>query len=295
MDQAVAPRRTRAQYRHELRTPTYVTLDQGNGGVIRDLTHVGIGVQVIEAVHPRQQVRVRFELSAPELFVTAPGEVVWSTSAGQCGIRFLNLSRNTARGINEWIFGDMLEDLSLHLEGKRSLLAKLTYSAPLPGATSPALHEVDNDVLGHEIKGREDGKDDGLMVSATVRKVIELPLRAAPEAAPVLDDHVEHAAETAVELDWLSQPLSSRGLIWTINTLVIVAALLLCALVFLSVVREIPRWPLAMSVGAAIVVGAMYWGFFKAFGRISPGARLARLVQSSGEDDAEENGSARFR
>ena len=57
-----------------------------------------------------------------------------------------------------------------------------------------------------------------------------------------------------------------------------VAAVLLFALVFLTVTGEPPRWPLSMMGGAAILVVAMYWGFFQLFGGSSPGERLARLV-----------------
>jgi PilZ domain len=99
----------RARYRHELRTLTYVTLDQANGGIVRNLTHEGIAVQAVAAVRPKQQLRVRFELRYPRLRIETRGEVVWSTFSGQCGIRFLDLSPRVARQIDEWIFGDLLE------------------------------------------------------------------------------------------------------------------------------------------------------------------------------------------
>ncbi len=130
------------------------------------------------------------------------------------------------------------------------------------------------------------------MVSAAPLKVIELPVRADPLA------HVrgegDGVKQVAAELDWLSQPLSGRALVWTINTLVVVAALLLFGLVFLSVTREPPRRPLAMSGLAAIFVGTLYWGFFHVFGGSSPGARLARLIGVDSEEDEEFRGT-RFR
>lgn len=279
MDQGLAPRPLRAQHRHELRTLTYFTLDQGNGGIVRNLTHQGIGVQAVAPVRARQQVRVRFELRYPTLFVATRGEVAWAKSSGQCGIRFLDLSPRTAREINEWIFGDMLEDAALHLERASSMFAE-----PRAGESTmtvePALSDADEE-------------DDGLMVSATARKVIELPTR--PVTSGTTAEAVAESDEPSPsELDWLSQPLSGRGLIWTINTLVVVAALLLFACVFLSVTRELPRWPLPMSAGGAIVVGVLYWGFFRIFGGPSPGARLARLMGSDLADNEEEEG-ARFR
>jgi hypothetical protein len=257
-------RQARAKHRHELRNLTYVTIDQANGGIVRNLTHVGIGVQAVAAPPPRQQVRVRFELRDPRLRVETHGEVTWSTLSGRCGIRFLDLPPRMTRQINEWILGDLLEGAAVH--GSR---AGTMFSVP---------------VVAEE--------DDGLMVSAAPLKVIELPMRPAPfqpsyrryEAAPV----------PPAQLDWLSQPLSGRGMVWTINTLVAVAALLLFALVFLAVTREPPPRPLAMVGVGTVAVAVLYWGFFQIFGGSSPGTRLARLVGCDLEDEDEAR-DARFR
>src|SRR5579863_2839500 len=253
MEAGLSPaRQARAKHRHELRTLTYVTLDQANGGIVRNLSHEGIGVQAVGALRPRQQLRVRFDLRFPRVRVEARGEVTWATSSGQCGIRFVDLSPRTTRQIDEWIFGNLLEGASLHAERAGPMFA---------------------DVLD----------DDGLMVSAAPLNVIELPVRA----------DTSEIALPAAPLDWLSRPLSGRSLVWTIKTLAVVAALLLFALVFLSVTGEPPRWPVAMAGGAAIFVAGSYWGFFQLFGGKSPGARLARLV--GGEVEEDDASDARFR
>jgi hypothetical protein len=271
MDAGLSPRQTRAKHRHELRTLTYVTLDQANGGIVRNLNQEGIGVQAVAAVRPGQLVRVRFELRYPRVRVEARGEVTWATSSGQCGILFLDLSPRMTRRLNEWIFGDLLEGLSPHAERDGSIFADRAWA----------------------MRGTE--QDDGLMVSAAPLKVIELPVRPDPlRALQAYDDEASTARQPSTQLDWLSQPLSGRSLSWTVDTLVVVAALLLFALVFLSVTRESPRWPLAMTGGAAVVVALLYWGFFQLFGGGSPGARLARLAGCDLEDD-EGATSARFR
>jgi hypothetical protein len=237
-------------------------LDQANGGIVRNLSHEGIGVQAVAAPHPRQQVRVRFELRDPRLRVETRGEVTWSTLSGHCGIRFLDLSLRMTRQINEWILGDLLEGAALHADHAGTMFA------------APAVAE----------------EDDGLMVSAAPLKVIELAVRPDPFQPAYARD--ETAAPPA-QLDWLSQPLSGRSLVWTINTLVVVAALLLFVLVFLAVTREPPTRPFAMMGVGAVVVAALYWGFFQIFGGSSPGARLARLVGCDLEE--EEPADARFR
>ncbi len=263
-------RQARSRHRHEPRMLTYVTLDQANGGIIRNLSHEGIAVQVVAAVRPKQQFRVRFELRYPRLRVETRGEVIWATFSGQCGIRFLDLSPRMARQIDEWIFGSLLEGVPFYQERERPALTESLISMPLPAV-----------------------EEDGLIVSGATAKVIELPARPEPpDAGPTLPQR-EVLPQEPMGLDWLSQPLSSRGLAWTVNTLAVVASLLLFVLVFLAVTRELPKWPAAMAVGAAVGVTVLYWGFFKLFGGSSPGARLARMAGYHLEE--EEEGDERFR
>lgn len=270
-------RQTRARHRHDLRTLTYVTLDQANGGVVRNVTREGIGVQLVTTVRPRQQLQVRFELRYPRLRVETRGEVVWSTFSGQCGIRFLDLPPRMRHQIDEWILGNLLEGIYVHSESE-SIFA--------PGMLGPELVEREE-----SNKGDSTSEPDGLMVSPTPVKVIELP---AP-ARPVDEVHAYPAAVSSAapaELDWLSQPLSGRSLAWTINGLVVFAGVLLFALIFLLVIRETPRWPWAMAAGDAVLIAALYWALFEFLGEASVGARLARLAGGDHEDQPE---GTRFR
>jgi len=273
-------RQARAQHRHQLRTLIYVTLDQANGGIVRNLTGQGVGLQVVAAVRPQQQLRVRFELKSPKVRVEARAEVAWATFSGQCGIRFLDLPATMRRQINEWIFGDLLEGISLHSDADAPIFA------PLPETS-------DREVVLREISSEPDAEEDaGLMVSATAMKVIQLPMRREPPLTAIPGRSIAAAASQTAQLDWLSQPLSGKSLAWTINILMVVAAMLLCVLVFLAVTREAPQWPVAMAGGAAICVAGLYWAFFRVFAGGSLGARLARLTRS--QDDETER-STRFR
>ncbi|HTZ84140.1 MAG TPA: PilZ domain-containing protein [Candidatus Acidoferrales bacterium] len=278
MDAALfSTRQARAQHRHELRSLTYLTLDDTNGGVVRNLAPGGIGAQILAPVRPRQRLRVRFELKYPRLRVEIQGEVMWATLSGQCGIRFIDLPSQMGRQIGEWIFGDLLEGISLHADPAESMFAAPSVVQELP--------------LGEAVRQSE--QQDGLLVSAAPVKVIELPSR----REPVLPSFqpAEPVAETEPgRLDWLSQPLSARSLAWAIHTLVVVAGLLLFALVFLSINREATPWPLSIAAGAVIVVAGLYWIFFHLFGGTSLGTRLARLAGYSMEEEQQEK-ATRFR
>jgi hypothetical protein len=209
---------------------------------------------------------VRFELRQPRLRVESRGEVTWATLSGQCGIRFVDLSPRMTRQINEWIFGNLLEGIPLHSDRAGLMFA------PAPVA--------------------EGEQADGLIVSAAPLKSIDLS-RTPDARRHASADSADTDRLSLADLGWLSQPLSGRRLIWTINALVVVAAVLLFALVFLSVTREPPRWPISMMGGAVVLVAFLYWGFFQVFGGTSPGARLARLAGRE-FDEGDEDG-ARFR
>jgi hypothetical protein len=275
MEAGTSPaRQARAQHRHELRTLAYVTLDQANGGIVRNLTNTGIGVQVVAAVRPRQQLRVRFELRYPRLQVETRAEVVWATFSGQCGIRFLDMPPVLKQQINQWIFGNLLEGISLHAEHSGSIFA------PKP----------ENEVHVHAAgNGRSSTvaaeEDDGLMVSARPVKVIALPVRREPPE-PVIGEEgaIDEMQPPSADADWLSQPLTGRTLAWTVDGLVVLASLLLFTLVFLSVTREPPKWPLPMVSGAALTMAGLYWAFFRYFAGGSLGTRLARIAESEGQD-----------
>lgn len=278
MDAALSStRHARAQHRHELRSLTYLTLDDTNGGVVRNLAAGGIGAQVLAAVRPRERLRVRFELKYPRLRVEIQGEVMWATLSGQCGIRFVDMPPQMGRQIGEWIFGDLLEGISLHADPAESMFAATSAVQELP--------------LGEAVRQSE--QEDGLLVSAAPVKVIELPGRREP-IMPSFAPRQAVAEAEPTALDWLSQPLSGRGLVWTIHTLVVLAGLLLFALVFLSINRETTPWPLSMAVGAIVVVAGLYWIFFHLFGGTSLGTRLARLAGYPTNEEEQEK-AARFR
>lgn len=289
---STSTRRARAQHRQNLHTLTYVTLDEANGGIVRNLNHEGIAIQAVGALRLYQRVRVRFELRHPRIKIDSKGEVVWAEASGQCGVRFLGLSSEAVRQIDEWILGDLLDSVP-----SRS-----------------------NSIFGAQVDARVESDSDGLLLSPGARNVIQLqPERADGQPVPLetidttidemnlgeanpgemIDTKADLGAfvRTRPELDWLSRPLSGRQMAWTLNSLIVFAALLLFSLVFLAVTQHLPRWPLDLEAGfsAAIFVSAFYWVFFRLLGGSSLGARLARLAESDVPGDNETRDCARFR
>src|SRR6266404_2117399 len=103
----VHPRR-RHYPRQTLRSLAYVTLDEGNGGIIRDLTESGMAVQAVARLHPGQEVSLRFELLSLRVRVEGRGRVAWADSGGQAGVQFFGVADLSARARFDWLLFRML-------------------------------------------------------------------------------------------------------------------------------------------------------------------------------------------
>jgi hypothetical protein len=273
---AVPARQARAHYRHELRTLTYVTLDDANGGIIRNLNQEGVAVQAVGPLREQQRVRLRFELRFPRLRIDTYGQVSWASASGQCGIRFVDMPGRTGDQINEWIFSNLLD----------ALAREATPPRLISGASVVSIAREEN--LSEQ--------DDGLILSATGRPAIRLePVTAMRDGAEVVSRDSDYLRDLLGETDgqgnWLSRPLSGRTLAWLVDGLVVTAALLLFALIFLSIAHELPPWPLTLGTasGAAVFVAAAYWSMFAVFG----GPSLGQEVGS--EKEEEDDDAGRFR
>jgi PilZ domain len=288
---SIPPRQARTHYRHELRSLTYVTLDESNGGIIRNLNHEGVAVQAVAPLHPQQRVRLHFDLRSPRVRVETSGQVCWARSSGQCGIRFVDLPVRTGQQINAWIFSNLLDALARDAGHPRSNSGASIFGAPVVS------------ILGEEDVVEENAaeEDDGLTLSSRPRPAIRLqPGLATRDDAPRLQHHIEEdlvdEANDPHALSWLSQPLSGRTLAWLVDSLIVIAGLLLFALIFLSIAHELP--PLSLTLGtfsaAAAFIVAAYWAVFALFGGSSLGARMAQTVSRLQKEEPTE-GADRFR
>jgi uncharacterized membrane protein len=109
---AIAPRR-RQHPRYTLRSLAYVKLEQGNGGIVRDLTESGIAIQAVAAMQPGQEIDLRFDLLSPRVRVETRGRVAWADANGQSGIQFDPLPLRLQRSIREWLLLQMLAAASV--------------------------------------------------------------------------------------------------------------------------------------------------------------------------------------
>lgn len=264
-------RQARAYHRHELRSLTHVTLDD-NTGIVRNLSSKGLGVQAILPVQPQQRVHLRINFRSPRLNVDAHGKVVWTDSSNSCGIAFVDLPARVSHQIDEWIFSNLID-----IAQRQSDNGLLNFGPPVHSASDEA------DVNNH----------DGLTLSSTARAPIRLETNPAiTQTLPDQRNRLETAS--AAQSNWLSRPLSPRSVAWAVDSLLVLVALLLFILIFLSIAHELPSWPLTM--GSVLTVGIfillVYRGLFGMFGGGTLGDRLTRSARPQ-EDKVDE--AMRFR
>ncbi len=286
---SIAARQGRRHYRHELRTLTYVTLDQANGGIVRNLNGEGVAVQAVAALRQHQRVRLRFELRFPHLRVETYGQVTWASASGQCGIRFVDLPDRTAHQINQWIFANLLENADLEASHSPSI-----FGDPIDSMV------CEENANGKNLNGRNAALlSDGLTLSASSRPAIRLNTASSAKRSQPLPTRqivLANSDDEPARQNLLTRPISGRTLAWLVDGLVITAAILLFALIFLSIAHELPRWPLTLTATtlAALLIVATYRIMFAVLGGQSAGARLAQAY-SLPEDKEEREAEDRFR
>ena len=100
--------RRRRSPRHTLRSLAYVTFENGNGGIVRDLSESGAAIQAVAPLQAGTEVSLRFDLLSPRVRVEASGRVAWADANGQAGIQFGALSPRLHRALKDWLLLQML-------------------------------------------------------------------------------------------------------------------------------------------------------------------------------------------
>ena len=127
----------RQQPRHTVRTLAYVKLDQGNGGIIRDLTESGMAVQAVARLRPNQDVALSFDLMAPKVRVEGRGRVAWADASGQAGIQFVDLTPRARRALCDWLLLQMFA--TAVASGRHSIFAEHDRELMFSAAARPAI------------------------------------------------------------------------------------------------------------------------------------------------------------
>jgi TonB family protein len=104
LDQATHAAERRFHHRQAVPSLAYVQLDEGNGGIILNISEGGIAVQAAMSLMDQTLPLVRFQLMPSKEWIEAPAEVAWTGETRKmAGLRFVDPSPLASRQIKEWI------------------------------------------------------------------------------------------------------------------------------------------------------------------------------------------------
>ena len=118
---AIADRR--AFPRIQVRSLAYIELDEGNGGLILNISEGGIAVQAAELLVGDFFGNMRFRLPKAQNWIQTTGKIAWQgRSRKEAGIRFIDLPGDTQRQIHDWIYSAAFSPNLLTEKGRFKIL-----------------------------------------------------------------------------------------------------------------------------------------------------------------------------
>ena len=94
----------RATARQAVRSLAYVALDEGNGGIILNLSEGGLSVQAVTSLMDDFLPGVRFQLSETDSWIETQARITWASESRKlAGLEFVGLSDESRGRIREWL------------------------------------------------------------------------------------------------------------------------------------------------------------------------------------------------
>jgi hypothetical protein len=95
----------RKHSRVQIRSLAYIELEQGNGGLIFNVSEGGIAVQAAEMLIETVYAKMRFRLPRSPQWIEVSGKLVWEgASRKDAGIQFVDPSGDIRLQIQKWIY-----------------------------------------------------------------------------------------------------------------------------------------------------------------------------------------------
>ncbi len=99
----------RAHARQAIPSLAYVELDEGNGGIILNISEGGLSVQAVAGLMDDFLPGVRFQLAETESWIETNARITWTNDTRKlAGLEFLNLTDDSRGRIREWLLRDAL-------------------------------------------------------------------------------------------------------------------------------------------------------------------------------------------
>ena len=301
----VANSAQRSYPRQKIHPLVYVNLDQGNGGIVRDLSERGVALQAVARLRVQQQVYLRFELFQPRTRVEAMGQVIWANASGQAGVQFTQISQRTRRLLKEWLLFNLLATAdqissasSIFNDAKRS--SELMVSAETARSATPPT---------------QDSPRTDKLAGGEVFKFAWWPVPISPPAGVLNLAMVQRAAASYASRGGSGKKGFAVGSLGRLAIISVIAfgcavffrpagigaivgvAVLVFLVVFLSVSQALPAWP--VITGIAVFVTCTFFFVYKVlfacYCEGTLGAHLAGIVALESRNDLRKDEEQRFR
>jgi TonB family protein len=95
--------------RQQVRALVYVKLDEGNGGIVLDLSEGGMSARAVSSLVDESLPCMRFQLSPSQGWIETAARVVWASDSKKVvGLEFAGLSPQERSQIREWLSQDFI-------------------------------------------------------------------------------------------------------------------------------------------------------------------------------------------
>src|SRR5277367_98310 len=104
------PDSDRRQYpRQPIPSLAYVELDEGNGGIVLNVSEGGLAVQAVMSLVDDVLPSVRFQLSESDGWIQANARITWTGQSRKlAGLQFVDLPDDARGRIKEWLIREAL-------------------------------------------------------------------------------------------------------------------------------------------------------------------------------------------
>jgi TonB family protein len=135
----------RAYTRQPIPSLAYVELDEGNGGIILNISEGGLSVQAVAGLMDDLLPGVRFQLAETDTWIKANARITWTNETRKlAGLEFVNLSEDCRGNIRKWLDRDSRPTADTEVADARGPDEITTAAADALPPIAPPVQAVDS-------------------------------------------------------------------------------------------------------------------------------------------------------
>jgi TonB family protein len=135
----------RAHARQPIPSLAYVELDEGNGGIILNISEGGLSVQAVAGLMDDLLPGVRFQLTETDTWIEANARITWTNETRKlAGLEFVNLSEDCRGNLRKWLDRDSRPGVGTEVADARGPDETATAAADALPPVAPPDHAAES-------------------------------------------------------------------------------------------------------------------------------------------------------